>query len=351
MKTEKNSFSWKKVNFQIFKFILWISLGLIFISFSILVPTKLNDTAKELLTFLCLAIIVNVHTSYLFPTVYKKNKWLYIILFICSIIFCATFEILLFTENLFAANYNNFDNKKLFFLLFSYISIRDIAFFVFFIWIEYFNRIILLYYKQEKIHKKEISLLLEKKEFERTISRKKILPHYLFNILEHIYAKFLNNEIDIELLDKFKFILYYFLVDAELDIIELDKELVFYKYYIDLEKLRHQNQIVITMNILGKPEDYKIIPLLFESPIGNALKYTKHDGTGQVDITIDASKYPLLHFYCSNNYSSNSSNIISSENGLKIFEQRLKLCYNNKYSLKITQKDDLYTVKLSINVK
>ena len=211
--------------------------------------------------------------------------------------------------------------------------------------------IIFLYYKQKQIHKKEITLSLEKKDFEKKILRKKIFPHYLFNIMEYLYVKSINNEKELVILDKFKFVLYYFLVDSEKEMVELEKELVFYKYYIDLEKFRNKNNVDVRFHVIGNTEEYKIIPMLFESLIGNAMKHTKHDGTGFVNITIDTTKYPVLNFYCCNNFPKNPQNIISSENGLKIFEERLNLCYNNKYSLKTTQEDDLYKVELAINVE
>jgi LytS/YehU family sensor histidine kinase len=207
-----------------------------------------------------------------------------------------------------------------------------------------------LYKKKEKIHKEEIALLIEKQEFEKNFSRKKLLPHYFFNILEYLNLEFLSDNSDREILDKVKFILYYFLVDAEKEAIELDKELVFYKYYIDLENIRHQKNVLVNFNVLGQPENFIVIPLLFEPLIGNAMKYTKHDGTGWVNITVNAQNFPVLQFNCKNNYTQSSSNIISSDNGLKILEQRLNLCYKNKYSLLITQDNDSYEVALSIEV-
>ena len=242
------------------------------------------------------------------------------------------------------------DKRKVLFFIFGYISLRDFAIFIFFFWVEYFQRTLLLFQEREKIHREEMALLIEKQEFEKKFSRKKLLPHYFFNILEHINIESLAANIDNKLMEKVKFILYYFLVDAEKEEVELDKDLTFYKYYIELENFRHKKNVSVNFNIIGQTEDFIIIPLLFEPLIGNAMKYTKHDGTGWVDITIDAQHFPTLKFHCRNNYSQRSSNLTSSDNGLKIFEQRLVLCYHNKHSLKITQNDDLFEVALSVEV-
>ena len=350
MNSEINNFFLKKGNFLLFKIILWGGFGFLFISFSFLIPTNSGSTIKEILVFLCLALVVNIHTSYLYSIISKRSNLGYIGSLLASILFCALFEIVIFYENFDIIYYDFLNKSRLFYVAFGYIFIRDFAIFIFFLWVEYFNRVIILYNKKEKIHQEEILLLIEKQEFEKKFSRKKILPHYFFNILENIYARSLDSINDLELLDKLKFVLYYFLVDAEKEKVELDKELVFYKYYIDLENFRHNKKIAVDFKILGQPEEYTIIPLLFESILGNAMKYTEHDGSGWVDVTIDASHFPVLNFYCRNNYAHHHSNIISSENGLKLFKQRLELCYKDNYALKIEQNVDYYEVTMSITV-
>jgi len=348
MKTKKNYLFFENMNFLFFKIFLWVGLGLLFVSFSFLIPTDPNSSIKELIIFLSLAIVVNVHTSYLYPTISNKSKLGYIVILIGSIFICTLFEIVIFHENFNAFHYTFLDKRKIYLVTFGYVFIRNSALFIFFFWVEYFNRLIHLHHEKEKIYQQKISLLIEKQEFEKKFSRKKLLSHYFFNILEHLYADFLVNQRNRKILDEVKFILYYFLVDAEKEKIELEKELAFYSYYIELENLRRQNSVSVKFSVLGQTEDYIIIPLLFEPLIGNAMKYTKQDGSGWVDIVFDATNFPNLNFHCRNNYDHRPSNIVSSENGLKILEQRLELCYKNNYTLKTEQSDDLYEVILSI---
>jgi len=350
MKITKNNLFSKRKNILLFKIVLWISMGMYFLGVSILIPTTPESTYKEFIVFLFLAIVVNFYVSYFYPKVSKKKKWNYIVILIISIFCCIVFEMLMFYKE-FSTMTHSFTNvRKIFFVICSYIFIRDLALFVFFLWVESFNQLILFYAKKEKFHQEEIELLIEKQQFEKNFSRKKLLSHYFFNILEYLYANSLINNNDSELLNKVKFILYYFLIDAEKETIELDKELEFYKYYIDLERIKSKKYISVNINILGTTENYMIIPLLFEPLIGNAMKHTKHDGTGWVDINVDATSFPVLNFYCKNNYCYRSSKIVSSENGLKIIKQRLELCYKNNHAIKIEQSDDLYEVSLSITV-
>jgi len=351
VKTQKNNIYFKKVNFLFFKLCLWVSFGFIFLNFSFLIPITASDNFRELITFLFLFIVINLNTSYLYPVVFKKNKGLYAVLFIASVLICSIFEIYLFSDVFDPSFFTFLDRNKLYIGIFCIVLFRNFAFFIFFLWVEYYNRLILLLYEKDEIKQKEIALLIEKQEFEKMYSRKKLLLHYFFNILELVQINTFipNNKNDI--LEKIKFILYYFLVDAEQERVELEKEIAFYNYYIDLEKLRHMERIPVNFIVTGQTENFFIIPLLFEPLIGNAMKYTKQDGTGCVDILIEATQFPVLKFYCRNNYFPRSANIVSSECGLKILEHRLELFYKNKYTLKTIQNDDFYEVTLTIEVE
>jgi LytS/YehU family sensor histidine kinase len=130
--------------------------------------------------------------------------------------------------------------------------------------------------------------------------------------------------------------------------IELEKEIGFYKYYIELENFRHNSTIAVKINLTGHFGGCFIIPLLFEPVIGNAMKYTNHDGTGQVNIDFDFSLFPVLHFRCKNNFTPYIKKTISSDSGLSMLKQRLELCYSNNYTLTINQGDDVFEVIMSI---
>ena len=350
MKTGKNKIYFKKSYFLFLKICLWSFFGLIFVNFSFLLPKSPDSFFRELTVFVFLAIFINLHTSYLYPKISKKSNLFYIFLLIISISICSLFELLVFSDIFDPYYYYPFDSKKIFISTIFNITIRNLALFILFLWIEYLYQLVQLLKEKDAIHQKEIALLVEKQEFEKNFLRKKLLPHYFFNILELVHVKNNVYNYNNELLDKVKFILYYFLVDVEYEKVKLDKEIAFYQYYIELENLKHNEKITVNFDVLGDPEDFFIIPLLFEPIIGNAMKYTKRDGTGYVNITVSAENFPVLNFYCRNNYSSWPLCNNSSESGLKIFKQRLELCYKDSYTLNIFQNDDYYEVILSVNL-
>ena len=350
MKTQKNNIYFKKINFLLFKTCLWIGLCFFFINFSFLRPSSPDSIGRELLVFFFLVIFVIFHTSYLYPK-FSKKKWSHGLLLFSLILICSGFELLVFPE-IFDKSYFYFlDNINMSIIIFCNILLRNFALFIFFIWVEYFYRLILFLDKKDAIQQKEILFLREKQEFEKNFSRKKLLLHYFFNILELVRIKNSAQINDNELIDKINFILYYFLVDAEQDKVELEKELAFYNYYIELENLRHKEKALVNISVLGKTENIFIIPLLFEPIIGNAMKYSKKDDSSNISITFDVTHFPILTFYCGNKYSKTISNTTSSECGLKILKQRLELCYKNKFDLHINQSNDYYEVTLSIEVE
>ncbi|MDR2972687.1 MAG: histidine kinase [Bacteroidales bacterium] len=351
MKNERKNYLFIRIIFLLFKIFLWICIGFFYTGFSVLIPTKPSNIIQEIMVFLCLAIVLSVLVSYLYPIVFKKGKWLYVLIVALSILFCAGFEMFVFNEN-FKTSYYTFPNKeKIYLITFVYVIIRDFSIFIFFFWVEYFNRLLLFYYKKDIINQRELLLLKEKQEFEKNFSRKSLFPHFFFNILELLYTKKLTNKKNSELFNKLKFVLYFFLIDFEKDVVELDKEIAFYYNYVELEKLRHEKEIRVNINVLGNIENYMILPLLFEPIVGNAMKYTLQDGTGWVDILFNTTQFPFFKFECQNNYLPNQNNIVSSKNGLKILKQRLEFCYKNRYTLEITHDADLYGVRLIIKMK
>jgi len=348
--TMKNFRINKKLNFQLFKLILWISMAVLFTGFSVLIPSIPGYFVHEISVFLFLFIVINLQILYLYPLVSKKNRWLYLLVLTLSLILCACFEMYMFKDNVNIILLFVNDKRMAYLASFGYVVIRDIALFCFFLWVESFNRLILFYEKTEKIHREEIALLREKQLFEKKFSRVKLLPHYFFNILETVYSRTVSNKENRELFEKVKFILYYFLVDAENERVELEKELEFYKYYIELEKLRRKCNIAVSFEVFGEVGEVTIIPLLFEPLIGNAMKYTKRDETGWVEISVDITQLPNITFHCKNNFSEPRATVHSSESGLKIFEQRLELCYKNNYVYEIIQNNDIYEVRLTVRV-
>jgi len=350
MKEIKSNYFNKKVNFQLFKLFLWAITGVLFFGFSVLIPTFSSVTLQELIVFVLLFVIINTHTSYLYPLISKKSKWLYLFVFIVSILCCAGFEMFMFYNNFESAYYEVINKRNVYLTCFGYIALRDLALFCFFIWVESFNRLLLLYYQKEKIHQEEMALLREKQEFEKKISRVKLLPHYFFNILETVCSRAVLNKENRDLFEKVKFILYYFLVDTENEMVALEKELEFYKYYIELENLRRNCNIAVSFEVLGEAREVTIIPLLFEPLIGNAMKYAKRDETGWVDIKVDITQLPNMTFHCKNNFSERRATTLSSESGLKILEQRLAFCYRKNYTYEIIQNEDVYEVMLTVKV-
>jgi len=57
----------------------------------------------------------------------------------------------------------------------------------------------------------------------------------------------------------------YMLYESNSDLVPLEKEIEYLKNYVELQKLRTNNQASISFKIQGKPEKKKLAPLIFIS--------------------------------------------------------------------------------------
>ena len=149
---------------------------------------------------------------------------------------------------------------------------------------------------------------------------------------------------------KLSAILDFYMIESNKDKIEVQSELDFYQDYIDLELLRHTKKIEVKYEILGEAENIYIAPLIFENFIGNAFKYTSHDGTGEITIIFDLTKPGYLQFSCKNSKPETKNSCVSSGNGLKIVRKRLDILYPDAYSWDIQDEKEQYKVFLNLKI-
>jgi LytS/YehU family sensor histidine kinase len=136
----------------------------------------------------------------------------------------------------------------------------------------------------------------------------------------------------------------------------LEKELLNIQNYLDLERIRFDENLEVNMNITGNIKNKKIAPILLLSFIENAFKHgaNKNIGKRRIDINFNILE-DFLYFRISNptpaildfNQQFNTSGGI----GLKNAKKRLALGYKEEeYKLKIKNIDNLFVVELKIKV-
>lgn len=175
-----------------------------------------------------------------------------------------------------------------------------------------------------------------------------INPHFFMNTLNNIHALV---DIDaekakstiIELSKMMRYVLY----DGSNRTILLSKEIEFLNNYIELMRLRYTRKVTIDVNTPINIPDVRIPPLLFISFIENAFKHGvsyQADSFIKLSVELESDK---IYFRCSNsNYSKRDKQ--HSGIGLENIRKRLKLLYNNDYTLSINEQPDTFNVLLII---
>ncbi|WP_108424593.1 sensor histidine kinase [Flagellimonas amoyensis] len=197
----------------------------------------------------------------------------------------------------------------------------------------------------------------EQLETELRLLRAQISPHFFFNTLNNIYALSLEKsdktpDTIIKLSDLMRYVLY----ETRDKDQSLKKELVFIQNYLDLEKIRYNENLDLKFEVTGDPKGKKIAPLLLVQFIENAFKHGANKSIGKVKIDIGATiEEKFLYFRISNTkpkHQEPPSKKQSGGIGLSNVEKRLKLRYGeDEYRLDIFDEPDEYIVNLKLKLR
>ena len=205
------------------------------------------------------------------------------------------------------------------------------------------------WYHQQNLLRK---IHTEKLQTELQYLKAQLNPHFLFNSINTIYFQIdRSNENARESLRKFSDLLRYQLYECNEDKIPIEKETTYLQNYIDLQKLRKDNNNNITINIDDNVRDFFIAPLLLIPFVENAFKHLSDNSSGANSIQLNMDR-KNGHFIFS---IANSVNDEIPDNGLtgiglKNVKRRLDLLYENRYKLAIQKNDERFTVELQLEI-
>ena len=190
----------------------------------------------------------------------------------------------------------------------------------------------------------------EKAMAELSFLKAQINPHFLFNTLNNIYMlSMMNSEHTSESIMRLSNIMRYVTDDAVKDFVLLKDEIDCIRDYIELQRLRLGADAEINFKIVGNPDQKKIGPIILMTFIENAFKYgvTKKEKTIiNISLKIEAN---TIDFSCENKIYPNASKLERAGVGIDNTQRRLKHLYPGNFNLNITQNNELFSVKLSLN--
>lgn len=189
---------------------------------------------------------------------------------------------------------------------------------------------------------------------ELKLLQSQISPHFLFNTLNNLYGISLTRHEKIPpLLLKLSELLRYSVYDAKELFVPLKDELVYINNYVDFEKIRIGERLVIHTDISREIEGLEIAPMILIIFVENAFKHSKNSTDQKIYIEIELKTWAnSLLFSIKNSYQDQEKGIDKySGFGLDNVRKRLNLLYPGKYDLKIVVKEGFYTVMLQLIVK
>ena len=205
------------------------------------------------------------------------------------------------------------------------------------------------WYEQQRILQK---ITVEKLQAEVNFLRSQINPHFLFNILNNLYALTLKkSDLAPDVVLKLSEMMEYMLYDSDDSKVLLQKEIGYLNTYIALEKLRFGDHSDISLRVSGEINGQEIAPLLFLPLVENAMKHGVSKQTENAwlhgDLSVEKSSIMLKI--------ENSKPVLASRQskggiGLDNLKKRLELLYPAKHDLRIEDKGNSFLVQLEIEL-
>jgi two-component system LytT family sensor kinase len=199
--------------------------------------------------------------------------------------------------------------------------------------------------------------LLEKEKLETELNylRYQFNPHFLFNTINSIFFLIHKNpDMASASLARFSDLLRYQLYECNDEQIALNSEIAYLENFIDLEKLRQNNSLGLTVDIRRDETDtVTIAPFLLMTFVENAFKHvSRHtDQPNWIKIALQQSGRQL-DFSVVNSSSPFASNDVLHYRGigLKNVQRRLDLLYPHRHELSICNEDSRFEVRLRLQL-
>lgn len=212
---------------------------------------------------------------------------------------------------------------------------------------------IIKYLKYWWLKQKE-SQRLEKEKInaELQLLKAQVHPDFLFKTLNNIYTHALSSSPRTSgMLLKLSDLLSYMLYECDNPLVPLEKEIAMMKEYMQLEKIRYNDEPEMEVNVKGDLNGQMIAPFLLLPFIENSFKHCGHM-TEQfwinMDIRIEGTHFTMKLTNGISEHADDQSLIVA--NGLANVQKRLTLLYPGNHELKMTIEQEMYIVLLNIRL-
>jgi two-component system LytT family sensor kinase len=189
----------------------------------------------------------------------------------------------------------------------------------------------------------------ERLQSELSFLRSQISPHFIFNILNSIvYLIRSKSDLAEPVTIKLSELMRYMLYDSNDAQIPLEKELSYLENYVELQKIRFEEDVEISLRVKGETAGQLIEPMLMIPFVENAFKH----GVGlvrepviDIDLMFDHKE---MTFKVRNKITPDTSGEKdnSSGIGLQNVRRRLELLYPDAHRLELTREGEWFVAEL-----
>lgn len=203
------------------------------------------------------------------------------------------------------------------------------------------------YFQKELIRKME----LEKLSSELEYLKAQINPHFVFNSINTIYFQIDKSNVHArESLSAFSEMLRYQLYECDGKEISIEKEIVYLKNYVSLQRSRKDENYAITFEVGENMKGFTISPLLFIPFVENAFKHVSHlPHNNEVRIHLKRLEH-TLELTVFNTKENKTMMNGHAGIGLNNVRRRLELLYTDRHELVIDDRDNSYEIRLSLRL-
>ncbi len=203
---------------------------------------------------------------------------------------------------------------------------------------------------------KEVQLSATQSQTELKLLQSQISPHFLFNTLNNLYGiSIKRHEMLPPLLLKLSDLLRYSVYEAKELFVPLQDEVAYIKNYLEFEKLRLGDRLIIKADFAELPGEMKIAPMILIIFVENAIKHSKNSADQHISIEMELKTWAdTILFSVVNSYQKNDQEK-SPKNykgfGYENVKTRLALLYPGQNDLKIETGENFYKVMLLLKTK
>jgi len=210
--------------------------------------------------------------------------------------------------------------------------------------------------RREQIHRLLVSE--QQKESELSLLLSQLSPHFLFNTMNNLYGLAITQHEKVPgLLLKLSNLLRYSVYETRQEFVSLNDELDYIRNYIELERIRIDEGLSLTIQLDNTSNSIRIAPMLLIIFVENAFKHAKNIIGHKIviDIKLSVSNGNIV-FFAGNSYKDQPEDdfFIRERGGVGITNaiKRLELVYGSGgYSLEQRMEHDYYTMKLTIKAR